>query len=74
MFRDVNGDVHAIDAFCPHLGTNMAIAGKVRGTCLECPFHAWRFNGPDGKCTHIPGAKKSTYANQSYINVRKVYE
>ena len=58
MFRDANGDVHALDAFCPHLGANLA-AGKVKGTCLECPFHAWRFNGENGKCTNIPGAKKS---------------
>ena len=59
MFRDTNGHVHALDAFCPHLGANLAVGGKVRGSCLECPFHAWRFNGDDGKCVNIPGAKKS---------------
>ena len=59
MFRDTNGHVHALDAFCPHLGANLAVGGKVKGSCLECPFHAWRFNGDDGKCVNIPGAKKS---------------
>lgn len=59
VFRAVNGEVYALDAFCPHLGANLGVGGKVRGTCLECPFHSWRFNGADGKCTDIPGAKKS---------------
>lgn len=59
VFRDTHGHVHALDAFCPHLGANLAVGGKVRGSCLECPFHAWKWNGEDGKCVDIPGAKKS---------------
>ena len=30
----------------------MAIGGKVKGNCLECPFHQWSFNG-EGACTSI---------------------
>lgn len=59
VFRDAYGEVHALDAYCPHLGANLAVGGKVKGKCLECPFHAWRFNGEDGRCTHIPNARKS---------------
>jgi len=58
VFRDSGGEVHALDAFCPHLGANMAVGGTVKGDCLECPFHAWKFDG-EGKCVDIPGAKKS---------------
>lgn len=54
LFRDENGDAHAIDAYCPHLGANFAVGGKVKGDCIECPFHGWQFRGSDGKCTKIP--------------------
>ncbi len=58
MFRDEEGKSHVVDAYCPHLGANLAVGGKVVGNCIECPFHAWRFRGEDGKCVHIPAADK----------------
>ncbi|KAG5346867.1 DAF36 desaturase, partial [Acromyrmex charruanus] len=39
---------------CPHLGTNMVEGGRVKGNCLECPFHNWKFRGEDGYCENIP--------------------
>ncbi|CAH1787514.1 unnamed protein product [Owenia fusiformis] len=59
VFRDENGEAHVIDAYCPHMGANLAVGGVVKGDCVECPFHAWRFRGEDGKCTHIPYAEKA---------------
>ena len=59
VFRSQSGEVHVVDAYCPHLGANMAAGGIVKGDCLECPFHGWLFNGDDGSCAHIPYAKKS---------------
>lgn len=56
-FRGENGDVKVLDAFCPHLGAHLGHGGKVKGNCIECPFHAWKFDG-DGKCTDVPYAKK----------------
>ncbi|KAL7295688.1 hypothetical protein TKK_0011041 [Trichogramma kaykai] len=58
VYRTENGIVRIVDAYCPHLGANMGIGGKVRGEDLECPFHSWRFCGATGKCTYIPYAKK----------------
>ena len=29
IFRDEGGKVHILDAYCPHLGANLAIGGKV---------------------------------------------
>lgn len=58
VFRDESGSAHIIDAYCPHMGANMAVGGRVIGDCLECPFHGWRFRGHDGKCTEIPYAEK----------------
>lgn len=48
------GEVYVLDAYCPHLGANMAIGGTVQGNCLECPFHKWRFSGETGACTSVP--------------------
>ncbi|KAG8230503.1 hypothetical protein J437_LFUL010603, partial [Ladona fulva] len=59
VFREKNGgQVHVLDAYCPHLGANMAAGGAVRGDCLECPFHGWRFRGSDGKCAAVPYSSK----------------
>ena len=46
------GEIHLMDAFCPHLGANLA-RGRVRGDCIECPFHQWQFAG-DGSVGQIP--------------------
>ncbi|OXU20966.1 hypothetical protein TSAR_010717 [Trichomalopsis sarcophagae] len=57
VFRTESGVVRVVDAFCPHLGANMAEGGKVIGEDLECHFHSWRFCGETGKCTTIPYTK-----------------
>lgn len=53
VFRSSDGDVSILNAYCPHLGANMAIGGIVRGNSLQCPFHGWMFDGTNGKCTQI---------------------
>ena len=58
VFRGEDGRVSVLDAYCPHMGANLAIGGRVLGNCLECPFHGWQFRGEDGKCTKIPYAEK----------------
>lgn len=54
VFRTKEGCIKVIDAYCPHLGANMAIGGVVSGNCLECPFHGWKFSGDNGQCISIP--------------------
>ncbi|KAM7369283.1 hypothetical protein PAMP_013563 [Pampus punctatissimus] len=58
VFRDQDGKAYVVDAYCPHLGANLAVGGQVRGSCIECPFHGWQFRGEDGKCVKIPYAEK----------------
>ena len=36
----------------------MAKGGRVKGDCLECPFHSWTFRGEDGYCENIPYTEK----------------
>jgi cholesterol 7-dehydrogenase len=56
IFRGENGEAYVLDAYCPHLGANIACGGSVKGNALQCPFHGWEFRGEDGKCINIPYA------------------
>jgi 3-ketosteroid 9alpha-monooxygenase subunit A len=56
-FRGEDGQVRVLDAFCAHMGANLAAGGKVVENTIECPFHAWRYCGT-GECVNIPYAKK----------------
>jgi 3-ketosteroid 9alpha-monooxygenase subunit A len=56
VWRGEDGQPRVLDAYCAHYGANMAVAGAVRGNYLECPFHAWRWDG-DGSCKEIPYAR-----------------
>ncbi|KAJ8683802.1 hypothetical protein QAD02_019594 [Eretmocerus hayati] len=59
VFRTDSGVACILDAYCPHLGANLAEGGQVKGEDLECPFHCWRFCGKSGKCTSIPYLNKA---------------
>jgi len=62
LWRGEDGEAHLQDAYCPHLGANIAVGGKVVGNTVQCPFHQWRFNG-DGSVAAIPYATKiNSYA------------
>ena len=53
---DEHRQVLVLNAFCVHMGANLAFGGKVMpGTnCIQCPFHLWEFDGSTGRCTKIP--------------------
>lgn len=57
IWRGDDGKVRVIDAYCKHLGAHMGVGGKVHGNLLECPFHAWRYDGEEGNVKDIPYAK-----------------
>jgi phenylpropionate dioxygenase-like ring-hydroxylating dioxygenase large terminal subunit len=52
VYRDEDGEVRALDAFCPHLGADLG-NGKVVGKHLQCYFHRWEFD-KEGSLTKIP--------------------
>jgi cholesterol 7-dehydrogenase len=58
IFRsdDEHNQVYVLDAFCVHMGANLAFGGRVMpGTnCIQCPFHLWEFNGETGRCSKVP--------------------
>lgn len=55
LFRGSDGVPALLDAHCPHLGAHLGHGGRVDGSDLVCPFHAWTF-GRDGVCVRIPYA------------------
>jgi phenylpropionate dioxygenase-like ring-hydroxylating dioxygenase large terminal subunit len=52
FFRDAAGRASALLDQCPHRGVALSL-GAVKEGCLECPFHAWRFDGA-GACVAVP--------------------
>jgi len=53
LWRGHDGEIHAVDPYCPHLGAHLGVNSEVIGSDLRCAFHHWRFNG-DGGVTDIP--------------------
>jgi len=55
-YRGDSGNPYVLDAYCPHLGADIAVGGTVTEDCITCPFHGWRFDGA-GSNVEIPYAK-----------------
>jgi nitrite reductase/ring-hydroxylating ferredoxin subunit len=54
----VEGNIYAVDGFCPHRGAPLA-HGALHGHTIVCPWHAWEFDcrtgeGDCGKITTYP--------------------
>lgn len=58
LFRDTQGTVHCLSNICSHRGAALA-DGQLKGDCVECPYHGWRYNG-DGHCITIPSLGDDT--------------
>lgn len=53
LWRKADGTPVCQDAYCLHLGANLAVGGKVKDDCIECPFHLWKFDS-EGCIKEIP--------------------
>jgi phenylpropionate dioxygenase-like ring-hydroxylating dioxygenase large terminal subunit len=56
IWRGEDGVARMLAAHCRHLGAHMGHGGRVTGNLLECPFHAWRYDG-EGVVRDIPYAQ-----------------
>ena len=59
VVRGSKRQIYVIDSYCPHLGANFAVGGKVyqnecQQDCIKCPFHGWSFRVDDGTCSNVP--------------------
>ncbi len=52
IYRDAEGQLHALEDACPHKGVELH-RGKVQGRHLACRYHGWEFDG-EGRCVSIP--------------------
>ena len=68
MWRGEDGQVRIIDAYCKHLGAHMGHGGKVHGNLLECPFHAWRYDGEEGVVKESPLLQIDPAAGQAQMH------
>ncbi len=57
IWRGEDGRARMLDAHCRHLGAHMGYGGRVAGDHLECPFHAWRYDG-EGVVCDVPYAER----------------
>eukprot|EP00600_Ochromonadales_sp_CCMP1393_P000017 CAMPEP_0174978182 /NCGR_PEP_ID=MMETSP0004_2-20121128/14045_1 /TAXON_ID=420556 /ORGANISM="Ochromonas sp., Strain CCMP1393" /LENGTH=446 /DNA_ID=CAMNT_0016229493 /DNA_START=32 /DNA_END=1372 /DNA_ORIENTATION=- len=82
LWRNDEGQPVCQDAYCIHLGANLAKGGKVVNNCLECPFHKWKF-ASDGTVKEVPylknpsmcqtGKKLKTYHCKDWCGLVLVY-
>ena len=64
-----------MDAYCPHLGANFNVGGRVvDNNCVQCPFHGWVFSGETGKCTRIPYSASEKISSKASVDVWPVLE
>ncbi len=52
LWRDEEGKAHCLSNTCCHRGGSLG-DGLVADSCVQCPYHGWRFNG-DGQCVRVP--------------------
>ncbi|MYA30963.1 MAG: aromatic ring-hydroxylating dioxygenase subunit alpha [Gammaproteobacteria bacterium] len=52
LWRDDDGQAHCLSNTCCHRGGSLA-EGLVADSCVQCPYHGWRFNG-EGQCVRVP--------------------
>jgi phenylpropionate dioxygenase-like ring-hydroxylating dioxygenase large terminal subunit len=52
VFRNADGNANCLSNTCTHRGGSLS-GGKIKGDCIECPYHGWQFDG-EGSCHRIP--------------------
>ncbi|XP_023338216.1 cholesterol 7-desaturase [Eurytemora carolleeae] len=72
VYRGMSGKAYISDAYCPHLGANLAVGGRVREDCIQCPYHNWTFKGETGECTSISYSKGSIPKNSKLKTYKTV--
>jgi phenylpropionate dioxygenase-like ring-hydroxylating dioxygenase large terminal subunit len=71
VYRGRSGDVHAIDARCPHLGSDLG-RGRVVGDAIECPYHGFRY-GRDGRCAQTHNLRTRVWPTAEHFGAVFVF-
>ena len=72
-WSDAQGRICVAEAFCPHLGSELApeVGAQVRNGCLVCPFHGFEY-ATDGRCVATPHAPPPPTARLSTYTTRVI--
>lgn len=68
LFRNEKGEIGCVVDQCTHRGAALS-KGKVKGDCIQCPFHGLEFDRT-GRCAFIPANGKASTADISRYNVK----
>lgn len=68
LFRNQSGELGCVEDQCSHRGAGLG-GGKVKGDCLQCPFHGLEFL-PNGDCRFIPASGKASTEDLSRFHVK----
>ncbi len=79
LYRGASGQVHCVDARCPHRFAQMHL-GWVEGDDIRCVYHGWKFDG-SGQCVEQPAeepgfarkVKIKAYPCDEYLGLIWVY-
>jgi phenylpropionate dioxygenase-like ring-hydroxylating dioxygenase large terminal subunit len=72
FYRDEQGGVHCLEAYCAHRGADLSL-GHCQNGALHCAYHGWEFNG-DGKCVKIPAHPDRPIPDFAHIKAYPVQE
>jgi phenylpropionate dioxygenase-like ring-hydroxylating dioxygenase large terminal subunit len=69
-FRDSNGSVGAVDAYCSHRGAPLFF-GRNEDCGIRCPYHGWKFD-TQGHCVDLPNvpANRNTPAARERVGIK----
>lgn len=56
VYRTADGTVHALSAYCKHMGADLSV-GELVDDEPRCPFHHWQY-ASDGRCSKIPSGDR----------------
>lgn len=68
LFRNSRGQLGCVQDQCSHRGAALS-KGKMKGDCLQCPFHGLAFDR-FGRCQRIPAYGKASLDDLSRFNVK----
>lgn len=57
---NVEGKIYACENTCFHQGAPLA-DGRLDGTVITCPWHSWKYDITNGKCTRDDSITIKTY-------------
>ena len=69
LFRTAGGTLGCVADRCTHRGAALSL-GRLKGDCLQCPFHGLEFYA-DGRCSFVPAGGRADTSDLTRFNVRR---